>query len=235
MKCGVEVMSCEFSPKKQNFSKFSLVVVHSVVSDSLQPMDWSMPGFPSFTISKSLLKLRPLSWWCYQTISSSAVPFSSSLQSFTEASGSFPMSLFFVSGSQRIGASVSASVLSMNIQDWFPFVLTGLISLQSKELARVLSNITVQKHQFFSAQTSLGSNSHIHSFDYMELCQQSNASAFGFPSKEKSSFNFMAAVTICSNFWAQKKFCHCLHCFPIYLPWSDGTECHDLSFLNVEF
>ena len=146
---------------KPPFLSLVLVVVHSVVPKSLWPMVCSTQGFPSFTISKSLLKLRPLSWWCHPTISSSAFPFSSCLQSSIEASGSFPVSLFFASGGQRIGVSVSASVLSMNTQDWFPLGLIGLISLLSKELARVLSNITVQEHQFFSAQTSLGSNSHI--------------------------------------------------------------------------
>ena len=96
----------------------------------------------------------PSSWWCYPTISSSVFPFSSHLQSFP-ASGSFPMSQFFASGGQSIGVSASASVLPMNIQDWFPLGLTGLISLQSKGLSRVFSNTTVQKHQFFGAQLSL--------------------------------------------------------------------------------
>ena len=79
----------------------------------------------------------PLSWWCHPTILSSVVPFSSCLKSFP-ASGSFLMSQFFTSGGQNIGAS--ASVLPMNIQDWFPLVLTALISLQSKGLSRVFSN-----------------------------------------------------------------------------------------------
>ena len=83
--------------------------------------------------------------WCHPTISSSVFPFSSHLQSFP-ASGSFPMSQFFASGGQSIAASPLASVLSMNIQDWFPSQLTGLISLQSKGLSRVFSNTTVQKH-----------------------------------------------------------------------------------------
>ena len=80
-------------------------------------------------------------------------PFSSCLQSFP-ASGSFPMSQFFISGGQSIGASASASFLPMNIQDWFPLGLTGWISLQSKGLSRVVSSTTVQKHQFFGAQLS---------------------------------------------------------------------------------
>ena len=95
-----------------------------------------------------------LSRWCHPVISSFVIPFSSCLQSFP-ASGSFSMSQFSSSGGQRIGASVSASVLPMNIQDWFPLGWTGWISLQSKGLSRVFSNTTVQKHQFFSAQLSL--------------------------------------------------------------------------------
>ena len=94
-----------------------------------------------------------LSWWCYLTISSSAMLFFC-LQSFP-ASWSFPMSWLFTSHGQNTGASASGSVLSMNIQGWFPLALTGLISLQSKGLSRVFSNTTVLKHQLFSAQCSL--------------------------------------------------------------------------------
>ena len=124
-------------------------------------MDRSMPGlpvphqFPEFTHS------CPLSWWCHPAISSSVVPFSSCLPSFP-ASGSFLVSRLFASGGQTMGVSASASVLPMNIQDWFSLGLTDLISLQSKGLSRVSSNTTVQKHQFFSAQTYLWSSSHIH-------------------------------------------------------------------------
>ena len=102
----------------------------------------------------------PFSWWCHPTISSSVIPFSSSLQSFPASVGS----QLFVSGGQSIGVSASASVLPMNIQDWFPLGWTGWISLQSKGLSRVFSNTTVQKHQFFGAQLSLQSNSHIHTW-----------------------------------------------------------------------
>ena len=126
----------------------------------------------------------PLSQWCHPTTSSSVIPFSSCLQSFP-ASGSFPMSQFFASHGQRIGISASTSVLPMSIQDWFPLEWTGWISLQSKGLSRVFSNTTVQKHQFFGAQPSLLSSSHIvhdywkiHTFDYMDFCRQSNVSAF---------------------------------------------------------
>ena len=87
----------------------------------------------------------PLSRWCHPAISSSVVPFSSHLPSFP-ASGSFPMSQFFTTGDQSIGVSASASVLPVNIQDWFPLGWTGWISLQSNGLSRVLFNTTVQKH-----------------------------------------------------------------------------------------
>ena len=97
--------------------------------------------------------LCPSSRWCHPAISSSVTPFSSCPQSFP-ASGSFPMSRLFTSGGQSIGASASAAVLSVNIQGWFPLGLTGLISLLSKELSRVFSNTTVQKHHFFSVQPS---------------------------------------------------------------------------------
>ena len=90
----------------------------------------------------------PLSHWCHQTISSSIIPFSSHLQTFP-APGSFPITQFFTSNGQSIGVSSSASVLPMNIQDWFPLGWTGWISLQSKGFSRVFSNTTVQKHQLF--------------------------------------------------------------------------------------
>ena len=104
----------------------------------------------------------PLSWWCHPTISSSVIPFSCP-QSFP-ASGSFQMSQLFASGGQSTGVSASISVLPMNTQDWSPLGWTGQISLQSKGLSRVFSNTTVQKCQFFGAQLSSQSNSHIHTW-----------------------------------------------------------------------
>ena len=131
----------------------------SVVSNSLQPhgLQHARPPCPSPT-SGAYPNSCPSRHWCYPTISSSVIPFSSCPQSFP-ASGSFPMSQFFALGGQSIGAS--ASVLLMNSQDWSPLGWTGWISLQSKGLSRVFSNTTVQRHQFFSAQLSLWSNSHI--------------------------------------------------------------------------
>ena len=105
----------------------------------------------------------PSNQWCHPTISLSVIPFSFCFQSFS-ASGSFTVSQFFTSGGQSFGVSASASVLSMNIQDWFPLGLTGWISLQSKGLSRVFSNTTVQKHQFFGAQPYLWPNSHIYPY-----------------------------------------------------------------------
>ena len=126
----------------------------SVVSDSLQPhgLQHARPPCPSPTpgiYSDSC----PLSWWYHPTISSSVVPFSSSLQSFL-ASECFQMSEFFASGGQSIAVSASASNPPMNIQDWFPLGWTGLI-LQSEGLSRVFSNTIAQKRQFFGAQLSL--------------------------------------------------------------------------------
>ena len=105
----------------------------------------------------------PLSLWCQPTVSSSVVPFSSHLQSFL-ASGSFQISQFFASRGQSIRVSASTWVLPMNTQDWSPLGWTGWISLQPKGLSRVFSSTTVQKHQFFGAQLSLQSSSHIHTW-----------------------------------------------------------------------
>ena len=96
----------------------------------------------------------PLSRWCHPAISSSVIPFSSCPQSFP-ASESFQMSQLFISGGRSIAVSASTSVLPMNTQDWSPLGWTGWISLQSKGLARVFSNTTVQKHQFCGAQLCL--------------------------------------------------------------------------------
>ena len=127
----------------------------SVMSNSLWPHRLQYARLPCPSQTPGVYSNScPLSWWCHPTISSSVDPFSSHLQSFPE-SGSFQMSQFFASAGQSIRASASASVLPMNIQDWFPLGWTGWISLLSKGLLRVFSNTTVQKHQFFSAQLSL--------------------------------------------------------------------------------
>ena len=126
---------------------------------------WTTAGQASLSITKSqsLLKLMSIESVMSSNNFIPSCPLFSCPQSFPEL-GSFPMSQFFASGGQSIGTAASASVLPMNIQDWFPSGLIGLISLQSKGLARVFSNTTVQKHQFFSTQLSLWSNSHIHTW-----------------------------------------------------------------------
>ena len=126
------------------------------------PMDCSTPGLPPPLPSRVCSSSCPLSQWCHPTISSSVTlpPFSSCPQFFTTWE-SFLMSQLFVSGSQNIGASASVSVLPMNIKDWFPLGWTGLISLQSKGPSRAFSSTTIRKHQFFIAQSSLWSSSHI--------------------------------------------------------------------------
>ena len=129
------------------------------MSKFLQPQGLHHTRLPCPSLSPRVCSNScPLSQWCYLTISSSVIPFSSCLQSLP-APGSFQMSQFFASGGQSIGASASPSVLPMNIQDCFPLGLTSSIFLQSKGLSRVFNN-TVQKHQFFSIQPSLWSNSH---------------------------------------------------------------------------
>ena len=126
--------------------------VAQLCSTLCNPTDCSTPGFPVLYWSPGVCSNScPLSWWCHPTISSSVGPFSSCPQSFP-ASGCFPKSWLFASGGQSIGASASASVLPMNIQDWFPLEFTGLISA----------------HDYWKN----------HSFDYTDLCQQSDVTAF---------------------------------------------------------
>ena len=126
----------------------------SVVSDSLRPHGLQHARLPCPSPTPGACSNScPFSWWCNPTISSSVIPFSSRLQSFT-ASGSFQMNQLLASGGQSIEVSASTSVLPMNIQDCFPLGWTGLISLQSKGLSRVFSNTTVQKHQFLGTHLS---------------------------------------------------------------------------------
>ena len=130
------------------YSNIKLVQFSSVTQlcpTLCNPVDCSTPGLPvrPSPTPRVYSSSCPLSQWCHPTISSSVTPFSSHLQSFP-ASETFPMSQFFASGGQSIGVSASASVLPMNIQDWFPLGWTGWISLHSKGLSRVSSNTTIQ-------------------------------------------------------------------------------------------
>ena len=127
----------------------------SVMSDSVRPHGLQHARLPCPSPAPGACSdLCPSSWWCHPTISSSVIPFSSCLQSFP-ATGSFPVSQFFISGGQSIGVSAWTLVPPINIQDWFPLGWTGWISLLSKGLSTVFSNTIVQKHQFFSTQSSL--------------------------------------------------------------------------------
>ena len=147
--------------------------------------------------------------------------------------------------------SFSFSISPSNTQDWFPLWLTGLISLLSKGLSRIFSSITVWRHQFLALNLVYGpALISIHDCwkkTYLWLdgpllakwclcCLIHCLGLHCFSSKEQASFNFTAAVTICSDFEVQEnKTHHSSHFLPFYLPWSDGTRCHDLSFLKVEF
>ena len=154
---------CNLS-KSLYFVQVLLKVSCSVVYDYFWPheLQHARPPCPSPTPGVHS-NLCPLSRWCHPAISSSVILFSSCPQSHP-ASGSFPINQHFASGGQSIGLSASASVLPMNTQDWSPLGWTGWISLQSKGLSRVFSNTTVQKHEFFGAQLSSQSNSHIHTW-----------------------------------------------------------------------
>ena len=164
----------------------------SVVSNSLQPHEPQHARPPCWSPTPGIYPNScPSSRWCHPTISSSVIAFSR-LQSFP-TSGSFPMSQLFASGGQSIEVSASTSVLAMNTQDWFPLGWTDWISLQSKGLSRGFSNTTVQKHQFFCAQFSLESNSHIHSHWHIKLFKMlkmsvSNSQCFWPSSWRRSQF-----------------------------------------------
>ena len=160
------MFSCSLNRDAWNLTA-SIQFSCSVVSNSLQPHGLQHARLPCpLPTLRACSNSCPSSRWCHPTISSSVVPFSSHLQSFP-ASGSFPMSQFFTSGGQSIGVSASASVLPMNIQEWSPL---GLISLElvgspcCPRDSQESSPKPVQKYQFFSAQPSLWSNSHIHTW-----------------------------------------------------------------------
>ena len=154
MRIGI-VPLISMSPVPGTMLAHNVIVIPSLSCVQLFAVPWA---FLSFIVSQILLEFSPLIPWCYLIISSSApAPFSSCLQSLP-ASGFFPKSWLFPSGGQSIGAL--AKVLPMNFQGWFPLGLTGLILL-SKGLSSVFSSTTIGKHQFFGAQSSLWSNSHI--------------------------------------------------------------------------
>ena len=150
------------------------------MSDSLWPHESQHARPPCLSPTPGVHSdSHPSSQWCHPAISSSAVPSFFCLQSFP-TSGSFPMSRLFRTPGQSIGTSALTSVLPMNIQDWFPLGLTGLISLLSKGLSRVFSSTTIQKHQFSGTQLLYGpAVTYVHdywknhNFDYTDFCCQS--------------------------------------------------------------
>ena len=224
-------------------AQFSLSVLPDslwphVLQHARPPCPWPTPGVYSESIESVMLSSH-LIFCCH---------FSSCLKSFP-ASGSFQMCQLFPSGAQSIGVWASASVLPMNTQDWSPLGWTGLISLKSKGFSRVFSNTAskasvLQHSTFFIVQIShpymtTGKTITLIRRTFVGIVRSLLFIMLSWlycSSKEQASFNFMAAITICSDFGApQNKVYHCFHCFPIYFQWNDGTRCHDLSFLNVEF
>ena len=222
---------------------------HSVMSDSLQPhgLQHSRLPFPSPT-PRACSNSCPSSQWCHSTISSSVIPFSSCLQSFP-ASGSFPMSQFFASGGQSIGALALASVLPVSIQDWFPLGLTGWIPLQSKGLSRVFSNTTVQKHLFSGSAFFIVQLSHPYvttgkTIAYTRRTFFGKVMSLLLNMLSRLVITFLPRSKCLLISWLQSPSAVILEpkkiksatvsSFPVYFPWSDGTRCHDLRFLNVE-
>ena len=213
---------------------------------SLQSHELQHTKLPCSSVSPRVCSNScPLSQWCHPTISSPVTRFSSLPQSFP-ALGVFPVSLLFALGGQNIGASASASLLPMNIQHWFPSGWTDLISLQSKGLSSLLQHHRSKASILWISALSLWFNSpFIHYYwktialtiqtfvsKVVSLCSLIHClglSQLFF--QGQASFNFMAAVTIHTDFGAQEK---CFHFFPIYLPWSDRTGCHDLQLLSAE-
>ena len=237
--------------KHWNGIKLLLLFIRSVVSDSLQPHGLQHARLPCPSPTPGAYSNScPLSWWCYQTISSSVIPFSSCLQSFPE-SGSFPMSWLFASGAQSIG-SLSFSICPSNEYsglisfriDWFD-LLAVKGTLQSLLQHHSSKASILWRPAFFMVQLS---------YPYMTTRKIIALTRRTFVGKVMPLlFNMLSRFVIASLprskhlliSWLQspsavilkpkKIVFHCFHCFPIYLPWSDGTRCHDLQFLNVEF
>ena len=222
----------------------------TVTSDSLQPYGLQQVRLPCPSPSpRACSNSCPLSQWCHPTISSSVAPFSSCLQCFPR-SGSFPMSQLFTPGGQSIGVLASASVPPMNSQDWFPLGWTGLTLILRVQgtlkslLQHHSSKASILQHSaFFIVQLS---------HPYMTTGKTIALTRWTFVGKIMSLlFNMLSRLVI--TFlprskrllisWLQSLSAVILeppqnkvsHCFPIYLPSSDGTGCHNLTFLNVEF
>ena len=217
------------------------------MSDSLQPHGLQHARLPCpLSFPRVCSNSFPLSQWCHPAISSSVVPFSYCPQSLP-ASESFPMNQHFAWGGQNIGVSTLASFLPKNTQDWSPLEWTGWIFAVQGTLKSLLQHHS-SKASILWRSAFFTSNSHMATGKAIAL------TIWTFVGKVMSLlFNMLSRFVIASLprskrlliVWLQSpsavigaqedKVCQCFHCFCIYLPWSDGTGCHDLSFLNVEF
>ena len=208
------------------------------------PMDCRTPGFPLFSHLPEFAQTNVhVSWWCHPMILSSVIPFSCP-QSFP-ASGSFPVSWLFAADGQSIRAL--ASVLPMNIQGWFPLGLTGLIIQGTLKnlLQHHSSKASILWHSaFFMVQLS---HPYVTTGNTIVLTIWTfvgGVMSLLFNALSRFVIAFLPRSNCLLISWLQslsavilelkKIVCHCFHCSHIYLPWSDGTRCHDLSFLNVE-
>ena len=185
-------------------------------------MDCSTPGFPVITTSQSLLKLMSTESVMPSNHLILCRPFLL-LPSIFPSIRVFPMSQFFASGGQSIGVSGSASVLPMDIQDWFPLELIGFISLQSKGL----------RHPYMTTGKTIAlTRTFVGKVMSLFFTMLSRLVIAFLPKSNRLSISWLQSP---SAVILEPKVCHCFHCFPIYLPRSDGPACHDLSFLNAEF
>ena len=212
-------------------------------------MDCSTPGFPVLHYLQSLLKFMSMESVMPSNHLILSPPSPPALNLFQHKVFSNELALHI--RQPIIRTSASESVFPMNIQGWFPLGLTGFVSLLFKGLSRVFSSTTVWKHQLFGTQPSLWSNSHIHTWLLEKpklglygpllakwcLCFFNTLSRFVISFLPRSKHLLISGLQSSStvNLEPEKIVCNCFHCFPIYLPWSNGTRCHDLSFLNAEF
>ena len=228
----------------------SLLLLFSsqVVSDFLWPHGLQRTRLPCPSPSPRVFPSSCLfNQWCHSMISSSAVPFSSCLQSFPK-SGSFPMNRLFTSDGQSIRDS--ASVLPMNIQGWFFFRIGWFDLLEPMGFSRVFSNTqlksinsSVLSFLYGPTLTAIHDYWRNHSFDYVDFFGKVMSLLFNMLSRLVITFlprnkNLLISwlQSPSAHFGAKEnKVCHCFHCFPVYIPWSDGTGCYELSFLNIEF
>ena len=220
------------------------------MSDSLWPHGLQHTRLPCVSTPGACSNSCPSSQWCHPTISYSVVPFSSYLQSFL-TSGSFPI----VSSSHQVSKVLEFQLQHQSFQwifrtDFFQDWLVGSPcsprdSQESSSTAQFKASI-LRPSAFFIVQLShpymtTGKTIALTRWTIVDkvmslLFNTLSRLVIAFLPRSKASFNFMAAITICSDFGAlQNKVCHCFRCFPIYLPWSSGNRCHDLSLLNVEF